>query len=301
MLLAQSCGSPFVCIDGDQVIGNSKVFTGLLQAYGQYNYGGEQVSLIVIKAMRVGGSVAPTYDGAGLVFRGRRAPDDPAAGVIITNEHALDAGGYLAIKQGATDAQLFVVDYLGNAILGCALNSDGTGRADSYTCGSVIDATGKSGHAAVRAGPGLYLTTEGNLGDVCALLPDGGEPDPDGGSGYLAEHVTCDGGHCCFPYAGSHGNHTRMARREMRAGWADEVRNGSQPIHVITRTGAFGNPCLLPKSAFPRCPDVYNVPTSAGQFNAFGAFVGALQCAADEMALYVCKPWGWRKLKDEDG
>jgi hypothetical protein len=287
-ILAQTYASPFVCVDGPQVIGNEKVFTGLVQAYG--DYGPDHVSIYVINGLRVGGVIAPALDGNSVVLMGRRETYDSAAGIIITNEHTLDAGGYISVKQGETGTQLFVVDYKGNVHLGCASG------ADPYTCGSIIDATGKSGHPAVRAGPGGYLLVEGNLGTVCALLPDGGEPDPDGGTGYLSEHVTCDGGHCCFPYAGSHGNFTDIARTGMQAGWVREDRNGTQSVHVVTHSGAFGNPCTLTRDKFPRCPDTYNIATDRGQFNAFGAFPGALQCAVDTEAYYVCMSDGWHEL-----
>src|SRR5687767_8760729 len=142
-LLAQSCDAPFVCIDGNQVVNDSKVFTGLVQAYGEYSSGGEQVSLIVIKGLRVGGQISPALDGNSLVLRGRREMYDSAAGVIIYNEHALDAGGYLSVE--TPNGQTLVSDWQGNLILNAALNSNGTQASDVLHRGMIVHANQASG------------------------------------------------------------------------------------------------------------------------------------------------------------
>lgn len=294
-LLAQSCSAPFVCIDGDQVIGNSKVFTGLLQAYGNYNYNGESVSLAVVNGMRLGGQLAPLLDGNSIVLRGRRLPGDVGAGVVITSEHPLDAGGYLAVNGGdVTHAQLLVLDWMGNLMLSPAPLDNGSEAPDILHRGMLVSRNWASGARVIQSAPGAYLVVEYRMAEQCAQLADGGRPTPDGGT-----EVQCfaDGG-CCVAYAGRHGGFTSISSVPQWQGWLHETANpgvyGGASKFIVHATGAFGPANGLMRSEFPTCPSPLAY-TSLGQFYP-GVPPGVFIYAADEDQHYRCKLTGWEPL-----
>jgi hypothetical protein len=303
MLTAPCSESQYVCATEDwgQGILGPKAYYSLQQMLALYPWRAALVSGSSYGGWAFGGPIVPLLDGQSVVIRTSRLPGDPAAGVIIIADHDIidgGTGGPIAIFD-ANGNQLLALDLYGRLYMGCP-----AGVANPYDCGTLVDLTGKSGHPVTKAGPGLYHTTEGRLGEVRALLPDGGQPDPDGGMSngrpYGPQHVRCDDGGCYFPWAGSHGDHTMADRTPIPGGWGVELRNGSDVTFVThAATGAFGAPCIA-RAKFPACPDFTIIPTSNGLFNAYGAHFGALLCAADDMSTYLCKPWGWRKLKDED-
>lgn len=289
MLLAQTCSSPFVCVDGTQSIGGQKVFTQVLQATGAYPFGTEDVSLFVSNGLRVGGGIAPILDGAATIITGRRYASDPAPGVIVSSERTLSAGGYFGVSTPC--GQVFSVNHNGDVTSGPALDENCTQATDVLHRGMFVVGNTASGAVGMQSAPGAYLTLEYRLAEQCAILADGGRPFDDGGT----EVQTMSDAGTCVAYAGRHGGVTVTSSVAQLQGLMFSTENhgayGGSTKFYVHATGAYGQANGLLRSQFPTCPSPLAM-TSLGQFYP-GVPPGAHTYAADEDKQYVCKLTGW--------
>ena len=143
----------------------------------------------------------------------------------------------------------------------------------------------------MRSAPGGRVIIEYELAAQCAKLPDGGEPQWDGG--FDVEYRPDAG--FCFSYAGAHGGVEAASTVPQQQGFAFATINpgvyGGLMKFYVHATGAFGQANGLWRHEFPTCPSPLAM-TSLGQFYP-GVPPGAHAYASDEDREYVCKLTGW--------
>lgn len=153
------------CVNlADQTMSGIKRFSDVVVANGTYAHtafasGG--TSVIAAGAVSAGG---PIYNGVAnndLLLVGRRTNTDPGVGVTVAAETYRDAGVEFAVyKRTGGFGQIFSIQSNGDVVFTGAPSVDGTSNADAFT-GTLRNGNSVSGHVALMAYPGLYLSLSG--------------------------------------------------------------------------------------------------------------------------------------------
>lgn len=279
--LGQSCGSPFVCTTGSNLIEGQTVFYDLTQAYGSYSYGSREASFISINDILLGGALVPVLDNGAIILLGSRVDGEPGGAVIINNEHYTDTGGSLSVFHNGV--QVLVSDAKGNLITGGAPLADG-GTTDVLHTGMIIIGNTASGAIAMQSAPGGRISFEYRLGENCPQLVDAGVAYGD-----------------CLDYAGKHGGFEISSAVPMKQGWAFLSRNPGgiygDDTFAINVSGAYGTVNCLNRANFLACPAPFRLDSFGQEYP--GASPGMHQFACDEDRSYLCTSTGWKKEKLE--
>ena len=146
----------------DQSASGTKTWVGVailknyFSAEGALLWAGRYTSGFVQKDLIVGGAIRGMYDGAGLLFISRRGQLDVAADFVLMPSQRRDAGSILSAVDG-DGAEFFSIGNNGQVVARCSNNTQ------SHDCGGFHDGSPSSGHIALSAYPGLYLTITGKL------------------------------------------------------------------------------------------------------------------------------------------
>lgn len=280
LVVSQTCAAPFVCNDGDQLIGGQKVGTNLWQFTGFYDWGGPLVSTSMYGGVALGGPIVPLLSDQPIVLRGGRI-------YLI---------GKVSIENEC--GQVLVIDDDGNFTPNAALKRNDAGVCTQTTnvlhSGMLKMGNTASGAIAIQSAPKSRVTFEYSLAENCGKLPDGGEPVGDGG----AEFVTLWDGGTCFAYAGKHAGVEALSSVAQQQGFMFSTIShgvyGGDMKFAVHATGAAGPLNGLLRSEFANCPSPL-VGTDFGQFYP-GVGPGFTSWANDEQKLYVCALSGWEQV-----
>ena len=148
-----ACGSTFGAIN----LAASNTFTGALVAAGAFDVQGNLNVYSTVKFVTgSSGNLSHQNENGGFVIQGNRS-DSVSSNVTIRGRQVRSAGPEFDVLS-AGGANLFQVDAKGDIYLG-----NGYAATSCNGGGSVIDATGISGHPLVCSSPGLYATHMGRL------------------------------------------------------------------------------------------------------------------------------------------